>query len=140
MSTASSVARPVPRPEGFDAEFYAHCAEGRLCFQRCRDCGSWRHLPRHMCARCGSVEWEWAASSGRGRIYSWTVTHQAGHPAFAAEAPYVVAVVELEEGVRMVSGVRDLPLDRLELDLPVEVAFEPVSDAIALPYFRPLAV
>ena len=134
-----SAARPVPRPQGADAEFYAHCAKGRLCFQRCLGCRTWRHLPRPMCPRCGSVDWEWNASSGRGRIYSWTVTHQPLHPAFAAETPYVVAVVELEEGVRMVSRLRDLPAERLVLDLPVEVSFERVSEEITLPCFRPLA-
>ncbi len=129
--------RAAPRPEGLDAEFYAHCASGRLCLQRCRACGSWRHLPRPMCAGCGSPDWEWRASSGRGRIYSWTVTHRAPHPAFAAETPYVVAVVELEEGVRLVSRLRDLPPERVALGLPVEVAFELVSDEIAVPCFRP---
>jgi uncharacterized OB-fold protein len=90
-----------------------------------------------MCARCGSAEWEWSASCGRGRIYSWTVTHEPLHPAFASETPYVVAVVELEEGVRVVGRLRDLPPERLALDLPVEVGFERVSEEIALPCFRP---
>jgi uncharacterized OB-fold protein len=137
MSEAPAIPRPVPTPEGLNAEFYAHCNEERLCFQRCTACGRWRHLPRLMCARCGSSDWEWAQSSGRGRIYSWTVTHQPMHPAFAGEAPYAVVVVELEEGVRMVSGLRNLPPDEIELDVPVEVTFERISDEIALPYFQP---
>jgi uncharacterized OB-fold protein len=90
-----------------------------------------------MCPRCGAARWEWSESSGRGRVYSWTVTHQALHPAFASETPYVVAVVELEEGVRVVSRLRGLPPDRLALDLPVQVEFERVADGIALPRFRP---
>ena len=65
------------------------------------------------------------------------MTHQAAFPAFAAEVPYAVVIVELEEGVRMVSRVRDLPIDALALDLPVEVSFERVTDEAALPYFRP---
>jgi uncharacterized OB-fold protein len=59
------------------------------------------------------------------------------HPSFAQEVPYAVVLVELEEGVRMVSGLRGLPPEELELDLPVEVELEPISEKIALPYFRP---
>ena len=59
------------------------------------------------------------------------------HPAFAAEAPFAVVVVELDEGVRMVSGLRELAAEELELDLPVEVVFEPISENVTLPYFRP---
>jgi uncharacterized OB-fold protein len=137
MSEPAGIPRPVPAPEGLNAEFYARCAEGQLCFQRCTACGAWRHLPRQMCAACGSTAWEWAPSSGRGKVYTWTVTHQAMHPAFANDIPYAIVVVELEEGVRMVSALRGLPPDRLELGLPVEVELERVSDTIALPYFRP---
>lgn len=136
MVDRSAVSRPAPMPEGLNAEFYQHCAQGELCFQRCTDCGTWRHLPRVMCAHCGSDQWSWQRASGRGRLFSWTVTHQAMHPSFAGDVPYIVAVIELDEGVRMVSGVRNLPPDRLQIDLPMEVTFEHVSEDIALPYFR----
>jgi uncharacterized OB-fold protein len=132
-----SAVKVVPSPDGLNAEFYAQCAKGQLCFQRCDACGTWRHPPRPMCARCGGWQWRWHPSSGRGRIYTWTVTHQAMHPAFADDTPYAVVVVELDEGVRLVSGLRDLTPAALALDLPVEVVIEKVSDTIALPYFRP---
>ncbi len=137
MSERPAVEKPIPRPEGLNGEFYARCAAGELCFQRCRECGAWRHLPRILCPRCSSPNWDWAPSTGRGTIFSWTVAHRATHPAFAAAVPYAIVVVELEEGVRMVSGLRGLPPESLELDLPVQVELEPVSDEIALPYFRP---
>lgn len=127
----------APRAEGLNAEFYAECARGRLAFQRCSDCGTWRHPPRTMCARCGSWNWQWQPSSGQGRIYTWTVTHQPLHPAFADAIPYAVVVVELDEGVRLVSGLRELAVGDLRLDLPVEVILEPVSEGMALPFFRP---
>jgi uncharacterized OB-fold protein len=120
-----------------DEEFFAHCAQERLCFQRCTGCGSWRHLPRALCARCGSDAWEWRQSSGRGRLYSWTVTHQAILPGFAEHVPFVVAVVELEEGVRMISALRGVAREDLALDLPLAVAFERVPDGQALPVFGP---
>ncbi len=138
MSEMQALPKPEPRAEGLAGEFFAHAREGRLCFQRCNACLAWRHLPRIQCASCGSTDWEWQPSCGRGRILSWTVTHEPVHPAFAAEAPYAVIVVELEEGVRMVSGLRELAPSELRLDLPVEVVFEPMSETVTLPYFRPL--
>jgi uncharacterized OB-fold protein len=81
--------------------------------------------------------WEWARASGRGRIFTWTVTHQALHPAYADDVPYALIVVEMEEGVRIVSSLRELDPAELALDLAVEVVFEARSDTIALPCFRP---
>jgi uncharacterized OB-fold protein len=135
------VIKPIPKPEGLNAEFYEHCARHELRFQRC-ECGVWRHPPRVLCAACGSEEWTWALASGRGRVFTWTVTHQALHPAYADDVPYAVLVVEMDEGVRMVSTLRDLDPGDLALDLPVEVVFEARPDAtrpdaITLPCFRP---
>ncbi len=133
----AGIDRPLPDPgDALTEQFYSHCARGELRFQRCTSCGMWRHLPRFLCARCGSSDWSWERSSGRGRIFSWTVTHQPMHPAFAAEVPYVTVIVEMDEGVRLVSRLRDLAGAELVLDLPVLVDFEPVTGAIALPYFR----
>lgn len=119
-----------------DEEFWANCAKHKLCFQRCKSCSLWRHLPRTMCAKCGSADWEWSESSGRGHIYSWTITHQASLPSFADKVPYAVVVVELDEGVRMVSGVEGIALDEIELDLPVQVSFLAISECMSIPMFR----
>ncbi len=139
MTQPVKIPKPVPDPEGLNAEFYQHCARGELRFQRCSECNAWRHLPRFMCAQCGSVRWTWAPASGRGKIFTWTVTHQAMHPAFAGDVPYAVVVVELEEGVRMVSALRGVSPADLQLGLPVRVEFEPVSEGVALPVFRAAA-
>ena len=127
--------RFTPNPSGLSAEFYAYGARGELRFQRCTGCAAWRHLPRVTCARCGSDGYEWALSSGRGHVYTWTVTHQALLPAFADALPYVVAVIELEEGVRLVSGLRGIGAGELAPDLPVRVGFEKISDTVGLHYF-----
>jgi uncharacterized OB-fold protein len=132
------VNKPLPHPDGLNAEFYEYCAQRELRFQRCA-CGVWRHPPRVLCAACGSEQWEWAGASGRGRVFTWTVTHQALHPAYADDVPYALLVVEMDEGVRMVSTLRELDPADLALDLPVEVVFEPRSETITLPCFRPLA-
>lgn len=130
--------RPAPQPQiQLDEEFWAHCASERLCFQVCSSCDTWRHLPRLMCAGCGSAEWEWRESAGRGRLYSWTVTHQAMMPQFVPYVPYIVAVVELDEGVRMISHLRGIDPGNLELGLPVVLEFDRLNDDVALPMFRP---
>ena len=116
------------------AEFYAACARGALHFQRCDACGTWRHLPRHTCASCGSADWQWTPSSGRGRVFSWTVTHQAPYPGVAT--PFVVAVIETEEGVRLAAGLRGVAPEALRLDLPVAVELVAVDEKTAVPFFR----
>jgi uncharacterized OB-fold protein len=127
--------RPVPRRRGLAREFYEFCHKHELRFQRCSDCGTWRHIPRYMCAKCGSFKWQWEKSSGRGKVFSWTTVMQPMLPQFA-EVPYSPVIIEMEEGVRMVSWLRDLRPEELKLDLPVEVAFEDVTPEVTLPMFR----
>jgi len=132
----SFAARVVPSAQGLAAEFYAHCARGELRIQRCTDCGAWRHPPRVMCARCGSERWQWTPTSGRGRLYTWTVTHQALVPAFADDVSYAVAVVQLEEGVRLVTAVTGTAPAALEIGMPLEVAFVEAAEGVGLHHFR----
>ncbi len=126
----------IPQPVGLNAEFYAWCARGELRLQRCTACGTWRHPPRFLCAACGSAEWSWEPATGRGRIFSWTVTHQAFFP--DREVPYAIVVAELDEGPRLVGNLRGIAIDELALDLPVQVVFEAVSETVALTHFGPL--
>lgn len=132
----SEPTRPLPELSGTAGEFYGFCREGELCFQRCGGCGAWRHVPRELCAECGSWDWAWARSSGRGVVFSWTVVDRALHPAFAGDVPYAPAIIEMEEGVRLLSQVVDVAPADLEIGLPVEVVFEAVSDDVTLPRFR----
>ena len=84
----------------------------------------------------GSDQWQWQVSSGKGRVFSWIITHQAMHPKFREETPYATLVVEMEEGVRFVSRPLGIGNDELALDMPVEVVFEPLGEELALPLFR----
>lgn len=129
-------AKPVPLMDGTTQEFYRRCKQHELSFQRCTRCGRWRHVPRPMCSACGSWEWEWARSSGRGKVFTWTVVRRPMHPAFADDPPYAPVVVELEEGVRMVTWIVDCPPDDIEMGMPVEVVFDDVTPEVALPKFR----
>ena len=132
-----STGKLVPQPVGLNAEYYAHCAAGELRFQRCTACATWRHPPRARCAVCGSDESEWALASGRGHVYTWTITHRPIDPGFADELPYAVLVVEMEEGPRVVGNLRSLAPTELTIGLAVEVVFEPVAEGIALTHFKP---
>lgn len=127
---------PLPRLRGFAAGFYAYCRKHELRFQRCANCGRWRHVPRDMCAACGSFDWEWVRSSGKGSLFSWTTTMQPMMPQFADMVPYSPVVVELEEGVRMLSWLVDVDADDFTLGLPVEVVFDDVTPDVTLPKFR----
>jgi uncharacterized OB-fold protein len=131
--------RFTPSPDGLAAEFYAHLARGELRLQRCDACGTWRHPPRILCGRCGAAGWRWTSTSGRGAVYTWTVTHQALVPPFAGDVPYAVVVVELEEGPRLVTAVRGIAPDALALGLPVELRIARASETVGFHYFVPRA-
>jgi uncharacterized OB-fold protein len=127
--------RLLPSAVGLNGEFYAFLAQGELRLQRCTTCRAWRHPPRYRCAHCGSSAVAWEPASGRGRVYSWTVTHRAVDPAFTP--PYAILVVELDEGPRLVGNLRGLEPTELVLDLPVVVEIEHATDVIGLLWFRP---
>ncbi len=132
------IPNPAPTPRHYlDEQFWEHCAKGVLAFQCCLDCETWRHIPRFMCAHCGSERWAWRESNGRGTVYSWTVCHMPMSPEFESIFPYAVLVVEMEEGVRMTAGLRDLDYNDLRIDMPMEVVFEPLKEGGQLPFFRP---
>jgi hypothetical protein len=133
----SHAERPLPDPTGEMAPFWEAARCRRLVVQRCRGCGAFRFPARDLCSRCLSREAEWAPVSGRGTIFSFAVMHQVYHPAFADAVPYAVVVVELEEGVRLVSNLVDCPVGAVRVGIPVEVVFEDVTPEVTLPKFRP---
>lgn len=131
--------QPVRLPilHGYTKEFYDWCQQHELRFQRCRQCGTWRHPPRPMCNSCHSLQWEWAATQGKGKVYCWTTVYQALDPAFAQAVPYAAVVVELDEGPRLTTWVTGISPDDLHIGMPVELWFDSVSSEVTLPKFRP---
>jgi hypothetical protein len=128
-------ARPVPVPTPETAHYWEGTARGELRLQRCRPCSATYFPPQPFCPSCGSDDVVVVRASGRGSLYSYVITHR---PAPGFEAPYVIAVVQLEEGPRLLSnlvGVTPDP-DALPLDLPLDVEYETVGD-VTLPVFRP---
>ena len=134
------VGRPRPIPNELTAGFWSAAARHQLVVQRCGGCGALRHYPQPMCPHCHATEWAWQELSGRGTVHTFTVTHQAFHPAWADRVPFVVATVELEEGVRMVSDLPSDDLDRVAIGMAVECWFEdhvdPDGTAFSFPRFR----
>ena len=120
----------VPSPDGRNADFYRLAATGRLHLQRCTSCGHYYHPPRYLCRECGSGALDFVPSQGRGRVFSWTVTHRPVDPGWADELPCATVVVAMEEGVRVVGALKGDP-GSLELDLPVTVEIDPVSEEFA---------
>ena len=119
-----------------DAAFLGRHAAGELRLQRCNACGKVYFPPRPFCPACAARDVAVFAASGKGRLYSYVIHHR---PVPGFTPPYAIAVVELDEGPRMMTNITDCPQtpEALELDMPVEVAFEKLDDEITLPLFRP---
>ena len=130
---------PLPQPTPESKPFFDALNERRLLIQRCEDCGHAYYYPRPFCPAClsGSVEWEQA--SGRGKLYSFVINQRAA-PGFVA--PYIIAVVELDEGPRMMTNLVDVEPDPelVRCEMPVEIVFDDVDDDFTLPRFRPIEV
>ena len=135
--TKPPVARPEPKPTPETAHFWEGTAQGELRLQRCRACDRSYFPPQPFCPRCASDDVEVFRATGHGILHSYVINHRAA-PGFTA--PYVIAVVELDEGPRLLTNLVEVEPDpeALPLDLAVEVVFETVGDT-SLPVFRPSA-
>jgi|OpeIllAssembly_1097287.scaffolds.fasta_scaffold1767422_1 hypothetical protein len=138
MATEETRPKPVPIVNPWARPFWDGARAGRLLIQRCQHCGRHVFYPRVACPHCASERLEWVEASGRGTVYSYTVVYNNAPSAFVADVPYVVAVIQLAEGVRMLSNIVQCDLDGLRCDMPVEVTFERLNDEFTLPKFRPV--
>lgn len=129
---------PLPVPTPVTQPFWEGTRRHRLMLQRC-DEGHVFFYPRSHCPRCLSNRLEWAEASGRGTLYSYTVARRPTSPDFEEDVPFVIAVVELDEGPRMTSRLVEVDLDRVEIGMRLEVVFDDVTEEVTLPYFRPAA-
>ncbi len=136
MSVQYEAGHPVPAPPMIweNMGFWEGIKEHKLVLQRCKECGTWVHPPKPACPKCRSFEKEWAPSSGKGTVYSWVTYQESPDPAF--KAPYSVVLVELDEGVRLISNMVDTKPEEISIGLPVEVVFDDISDDLTLPKFR----
>jgi uncharacterized protein len=126
---------PAPDPE--TQPFWDAARAGVLLIRRCRDCGRFHFYPRPFCPVCWSTNVEWVEASGRGTLYTWSVVRRNDLPPFDEGVPYVAAVVDLEEGPRMMTNVVDCDFDALEIGMPLDVVFQPIAGNVTIPVFRP---
>jgi uncharacterized OB-fold protein len=128
--------RPLPLfPEPDTAPFWAATAEHRLTYQICRACGQVVFHPRRHCTCCTSGDLEWRDSAGAGTVYTFTVIRQHGHPFFRARIPYLVGLIDLDEGFRMVAEIAADP-QALQVNQRVTVTWEDHAD-LSVPIFEP---
>jgi len=128
--------RPLAPRDAFHAPHFKAGREGRLLIQSCPSCGHRQFYPRALCVACGATP-EWSEASGRGTVYTYTVIRQMLVPPFKNDIPYVVAMVDLEEGVRLMGNVLSCPPDDVYIGMPVEVCFVALDDETAFPQWRP---
>ncbi len=129
----------VPGMTALTAPYWDAAREGRLVVQECRSCGQVRHPPLPRCPGCHDSQPGWREVSGAGTVYTYTVVRHPTHFAFADKVPYVLAIVELAEGPRLVTALVGVEPGEVRAGLPVRVVFREVAPGVTLPYFEPAA-
>jgi hypothetical protein len=124
-------------PSALDRHFFESAAQGALVVQRCSACGHRQFYPRLLCTACGG-EPAWETTSGRGTVHTFTIVRQNAMPPFKDLLPYAVAMVELDEGVRMMGNITGCPVEEVKIGLRVEAYAIDCGDGLAVPFWRPL--
>ena len=128
--------RPAPIVTDDSTAFWEAARDGRLVAQRCRDCGRFRHPPRPMCPECHSIDQETVELAGTGTVYSYAILHHPQHPAFSY--PVVAVLVDLDEGIRIVSNLVGVQPGDVRIGTRVRVTFEATEHDMAVPVFGPV--
>jgi uncharacterized OB-fold protein len=126
----------APQIDASTQAFWDGARRGVLRIKRCRACGAAHYYPRPFCPVCWSTDVDWIDTAGTGTLYTYSVVHVNDLPSFRERVPYVVAIVELDEGPRMETNVVDCPLDELRVGMRLTVTFEDEGELV-LPRFRP---
>ena len=138
MTQQKEYRKPIPVPIPETQYFWDKVKEHELWIQRCEDCSKVFFYPRLHCPQCMSENLEWFQASGRGTLYTYMINHRPA-PGFEDDAPYAIAVVQLQEGPRMMTnivGIENTP-ENLVLDMPLEVVFDDVLPDVTIPKWRP---
>lgn len=127
---------PVPTPTS--QPFWDGLAEGRVLIQHCQQCGTWVYYPRARCPHCLSDSLEWNEVTGEGTVYTFTVARQPTTPAFAEVVDPVIAVVELDEGVRVTTSLEGVDPAQVRVGMRVSPVFAPAEDGVWLLRHEPI--
>ena len=127
----------LPQPDLETQPFWDAARDGRLMIKRCTACERFHFYPRPFCPHCWSDAVEWVEANGRAKLYTWSVVHRNDLPPFPDRVPYVAAIVDLDEGPRMMTNVVDCDFAALEVGMILEAVFHPTSDEVTIVQFRP---
>jgi uncharacterized OB-fold protein len=137
MAELDVTKKPLPRPGVESAPYWEGLNEGEIRLQRCDACSRVQFYPRSGCRYCGSTSLTWEAMSGHADVYTYTVVHRAPFEAFKEDVPYVIAVVELAEGPRLVTNVVGCPVDDVHIGMRVRPVFDRAGDDVTILRFTP---
>jgi uncharacterized OB-fold protein len=129
--------RPLPHPDAMTAPYWTGARARKLLMPYCTDCGKPHFYPRSLCPHCGSARLEWKQVSGAGTLYSYTIVNRAPSPAFAPDVPYIVGIVELDEGPHLMSNVVGCAPDAAKIGMKLKVEFRDAGEDTVLPVFAP---
>jgi uncharacterized OB-fold protein len=136
MSSPAPARAPL---RGLARAYFDAAARAELLLPRCRECAKWSWPPRARCPECSSRAIEWARASGRGAVHTFTIVRQAADPSYATQLPYTIAMIDVDEGPRLLSRVVDCDVGAVRIGMRVSVTFASAADGLAMPVFRPSA-
>ena len=131
--------KPKPRPAPESLPYWQAAKEHRLALPKCEDCSQFWFPPSRTCPHCLSTNFSFQNVSGRGKVFSFVTFHRVYRPAFAEDVPYVVALVELEEGPRVLTNILGVTHEDVRCEMPVEVVFDDYDEDVSIPKFRPVS-
>ncbi len=138
MSIKSEYRKPLPTIVPETEAYWRAAKRHELFLQQCNDCDEVIYFPRVMCYHCLSEDLGWFKSTGFGTVYSFTIIHQVAHQGFSAEVPYVYAIIDLDDGARMISNVVGTDPSAVYVGMQVKVIFDDVTPEISIPKFEPI--
>jgi uncharacterized OB-fold protein len=136
VTTTPGARTDLPVTDLSTEEFWSAARSGRLLIKRCRACGRAHFYPRPFCPHCWSEDVVWEEASGRATVYTWSIVHRNDLFPFSERVPYVAAVVDLDEGPRLMTNIVDTEPSDVRIGMAVEVTFRPLADGLRYPVFR----
>jgi uncharacterized OB-fold protein len=130
--------KPLPAEDPDSAVYWEGCRQKKLMLQHCSSCSKPRYPANNFCPHCRDKNFTWKESLGKGRLYSWIVVrHPVPKEIYAEDVPYIVALIDLEEGVRIASNIVGCEPESITPDMTLQVIFKPVTEQVTLPLFEP---
>jgi hypothetical protein len=129
--------KPVPMTQPWTEEFWKAAKQHKFLIQHCHDCDINIFYPRKFCPDCWGTNLGWIEASGQGKLHTYTVTHYGVEQRFAGDLPFVLALVDMEEGIRVMTRIVNCKHENLKCDMPVELTWEDLDENFSLYYFQP---